>query len=57
MDSILNTTASTFNAVGTYIKYAIGLVVSNPILLGASVLLLLTAGKSIKLGRLVSAKG
>lgn len=57
MDSILNSAASTFNAVATYIKYAIGLLVSNPILLAASVFLLLTAGKSLKLGRLVSAKG
>lgn len=57
MNSILDSAAGVFNAAAYYFKAAIALLVSNPLLLGGSVLLLLTAGKSLKLGRIVSAKG
>lgn len=57
MNNILENAAGMFNAAAYYFKASVSLLVSNPYLLGFSVLLLLTAGKSLKLGRIVSAKG
>ncbi|MBR0596591.1 hypothetical protein [Sinanaerobacter chloroacetimidivorans] len=57
MNDILTNAAGVFNAAAYYFKSAVALLVSNPYFLGFSVVLLLTAGKSLKLGRIVSAKG
>lgn len=57
MSDILTNAAGVFNATAYYFKSAVALVVSNPVFLGATVILLLTAGKSLRLGRIVSAKG
>lgn len=57
MDDILTNAAGVFNAAAYYFKASVAFLVSNPVLLGGSLLLLLTAGKSLKLGRIVSAKG
>ncbi len=54
---ILTNAAGMFNAVAYYVKAAISLIVSNPVLLGGSAILLLTVGKSVKLGRIASYKG
>jgi hypothetical protein len=57
MGNILENAAGVFNAAAYYFKAGVALVVSNPLFLGATIILLLTAGKSLKLGRIVSAKG
>lgn len=57
MENILNTFVSGLAAAVYYFKAAVSLSVSNPYFLGFTIILLLTAGKSLKLGRLVSAKG
>ncbi len=57
MNNVLENAAGVFNAVAYYIKASIAFLVSNPLLLGASLFLIGTAGKSLKLGRVVSAKG
>lgn len=57
MDNILNNMAAAFNAAAYYFVSAISLAVSNKYFLGFTILLLLTAGKSLKVGRLLSAKG
>lgn len=57
MDNILNNMAAAFNAAAYYFVSAISLAVSNKYFLGFTILLLLTAGKSLKIGRLLSAKG
>ena len=57
MDSVLNSAASMFNAFATYVKYAVSFVVSNPLILGLSVLAIIGLNKSVKFGRLVSYKG
>lgn len=57
MNNILKNAAAIFNAVAYYIASAISLVVSNKYFLGATVLLILTAGKSFSIGRIVKAKG
>jgi len=57
MDSVLNSAASMFNAFATYVKYAVSFVVSNPLILGLSVLAIIGLNKSVKFGRLVAYKG
>lgn len=57
MSSLLDTTISTLNAIGYYIKSAVSLLVSNPYLLGFSVILILTVGKSLKVGSLLNVRG
>lgn len=57
MDNILNTFVSGLAAGVYYFKAAVSLAVSNPYFLGFTIVLLLTAGKSLKIGRLISAKG
>ena len=57
MNDILTNAAGVFNAAAYYFKAAVAFLVSNPILLGGSLLLLLTAGKSLKIGRIFSARG
>ena len=57
MDNILNNMAAAFNAAAYYFVSAISLAVSNKYFLGFTILLLLTARKSLKVGRLLSAKG
>jgi len=57
MNNVLENFAGMFNAFAYYFKSAISFLVSNPYMLGFSVILLLSAGKSMKLGKIVSAKG
>lgn len=57
MGNLFETIASGLGAAVYYFKAAVSLAVSNPYFLGFTVILLLTAGKSLKLGRVVSAKG
>lgn len=57
MDNIINNLAQAFNALMYYIVAGVSLVTSNRYLLGISVFLLLFAGKSLKIGKLINAKG
>mgnify|MGYP007054805039 FL=1 len=57
MENILNNLAAALNALAYYFVSAISLIVSNKYFLGITILLLLFAGKSLKIGRLISAKG
>lgn len=57
MNDVITNLGGVFNSVAYYIKASVSLLVSNPYMLGFSIILLLTAGKSLKLGRIVSAKG
>ena len=57
MNNLFDTMAAGMGAAVYYFKSAVALAVSNPIFLGFTVVLLLTAGKSLKIGRIVSAKG
>ena len=57
MNDILNNTAGVFNAAAYYFKSAIALLTSNVWLLGLSVFMLLAAGKSLKVGKILNVKG
>ena len=57
MNNLFDTMAAGIGAAVYYFKAAVALAVSNPIFLGFTVVLLLTAGKSMKIGRIISAKG
>lgn len=57
MDQMMNAILKAITAAASYFIAAVSLAVSNPIFLGFTVVLLLTAGKSLKLGRIFSAKG
>ena len=57
MNNIMNNLAQAFNALMYYIVAGVSLVTSNRYLLGISVFLLLFAGKSLKIGKLINAKG
>lgn len=57
MDTMINAVMKAITAAASYFIAAVSLAVSNPIFLGGTILLLLSAGKSLKLGRIFSAKG
>lgn len=57
MDNIINIIVSGLASAVYYFKEAVKLATSNPYFLGFTIILLLTAGKSLKIGKLVSAKG
>lgn len=57
MNDVMTNAAGIFNAVAYYIKASVSFLVSNPLYLGASLLVIGTAGKSLKLGRMFSFKG
>jgi len=56
----MNTVVSNFwevlNAVFYYIKSAISLVTSNVYFLGLTIILIMAVGKSLKIGKIISAK-
>ena len=57
-NQVLNTTAGLFSAVAFFLKSAIAFVTSNPLLLGFTVVVLLTANLQARVGRSgVSFKG
>lgn len=57
MGNLVESIAQGIGAAVYYFKAAVALAVSNPVFLGFTIVLLLSAGKSLKLGRVVSAKG
>ena len=57
MNEIMNNLGGVFNAATYYFKAAVALATKNPLFLGFTIILLLSAGKSAKLGRIVSVKG
>ena len=57
MNELTNNAMSGINAGIYYFKSAVSLLVSNPWFLGLSIVMLMSAGKSFKIGRVVSAKG
>ena len=57
MGDLTNNAISGISAGIYYFKSAVSLLVSNPWFQGLSVIMLLSAGKSFKIGRVVSAKG
>lgn len=57
MNNMVDTFAGGLAAAVYYFKSFVALAVSNPYFLGFTGILLLTAGKSLKIGRIVSAKG
>lgn len=56
MNNIINSFSSLLAAGTYYIKAAVALLVSNKYLMAMSVMLLLTMGKSINIGKLLSYK-
>lgn len=57
MEQMMNAVIKAISAGASYFIAAVSLAVSNPLFLGFTVIMLLSAGKSLKLGRLFSAKG
>lgn len=57
VNSIVNSAAGAINAAAKYFTAAVSLAVSNPFFLGFTVILLISAGKSLKLGKVISVKG
>jgi len=53
----MNNLAGVFNAATYYFRAAVSLATRNPVFLGLTILMLLGAGKSMKLGRIFSVKG
>ena len=56
MKNILDNITSLLAAVVYYVKAAVSVLVSNKYLMAGSLLLLLTAGKSFNIGKLISYK-
>lgn len=57
MNELVTNVGSAVSAAAYYFKAAVSLAVSNPVFLGLTVLLMLSAGKSLKLGKVFSVKG
>lgn len=57
MNNIIENLAGVINAGAYYLKSAVALLTSNAWLLGLSVFMLLAAGKSLKLGKILNIKG
>jgi hypothetical protein len=57
MNELTNNVFTGISAGIYYFKSAVSLLVSNPWFLGLSVLMLLSAGKSFKIGKILDAKG
>ncbi len=56
MESVVNNFWEVLNAVFYYIKAAISLVTSNIYFLGLTIILIMAVGKSLKIGKIISAK-
>lgn len=57
MGDLTNNAISGINAGIYYFKSAVSLLVSNPWFLGLSIVLIMSAGKSFKIGKILDAKG
>ena len=57
MDALVTNVISAISAAAYYFRAAISLAVSNPWFLGLTVLMLLSAGKSLKIGKIFAVKG
>lgn len=57
MEQMMNAVMKGITAAASYFIAAVSLAVSNPLFLGLTVLMLISAGKSLKLGRIFSIKG
>ena len=57
MEQMMNAVMKAISAGASYFIAAVSFAVSNPLFLGLTVLMLLSAGKSLKLGRIFSVKG
>lgn len=57
MNELVTNVGSGISAAVYYFKAAVSLAVSNPWFLGITVLMLLSAGKSLKLGKVFSVRG
>jgi hypothetical protein len=57
MNDLVTNVGGGISAAAYYFKAAVSLAVSNPWFLGLTVMLLLSSGKSLKLGKALSVKG
>ena len=57
MENIINNIGQAINALAYYFVAGVSLLTSNRYMLAASVFLLLFAGKSLKIGKIINAKG
>ena len=57
MDQMINAVMRGITAAASYFVAAVSLAITNPIFLGITALMLISGGKSLKLGRLFSVKG
>lgn len=57
MSTLWNNFVGVFAAVAYYVKAAISVLTSNPVLLVVSIFMLLMIGKSFSIGNLVKARG
>ena len=57
MTTLWNNFVGVFAAVAYYVKAAISVLTSNPVLLVVSVFMILMIGKSFSIGNLVKARG
>lgn len=57
MNNLVENLVGAASAGAYYFKSAVSLAVKNPVFLGITVLMLLSGGKSIKIGKSISAKG
>jgi hypothetical protein len=57
MDQMINAVMRGITAAASYFVAAVSLAIQNPLFLGITALMLISGGKSLKLGRLFSVKG
>ena len=57
MDQMINAVMKGITAAASYLVAAVSLAIQNPLFLGLTVLMLISGGKSLKLGRIFSVKG
>ncbi len=57
MDQMVNAVMRGITAAASYFVAAVSLAIKNPLFLGLTILMLISGGKSLKLGRIVSVKG
>ena len=57
MNTMMNAVINAITAAASYFIAAVSLAIKNPVFLALTVLLLITGGKSLKLGRILSVKG
>lgn len=57
MEQMMNAVMKAITAAASFFIAAVSFAVSNPLFLGLTVLMLISGGKSLKLGRIFSVKG